>query len=235
MRALPRRAHSLEIVGGAAAVSVARRVLSRAQMHYLPFALKRAHHATLKLLRPLAARNDLTPARFDLLYVLYVKGGTVEPYQFRIAQVLGLCRSTICKMIKAMEKVGLVKRKREIIFDQRRRRVRLTRYGRHCVHQVLKAIRRREIERPLLQSVSFYKCDTRNRRFDFILDLANHVGRVLIGLHDRARSHLYPVPCHTRFQKAKRRPPPRPTPNFREKSLEWFLLNGFFAAERAIS
>jgi DNA-binding MarR family transcriptional regulator len=203
-------------------------------MHQLPFAFKRAHHATLKLLRPLAARNNLTPARFDLLYVLRVKGGTVEPYQFRIAHALGLCRSTICKMIKAMEKAGLVKRSREIIFDQRRRRVRLTAYGRSCIRRVLRAIRRREIEKPLLQSVSFYKCDTRNKRFDFILDIARHVSRVLIGLRDRAQqSDLYPVPYRTQFQTAKRQPPRKR--NFREQAAEWFLLNGFFAAERAIS
>ncbi|MEO7113903.1 MAG: helix-turn-helix domain-containing protein [Polyangiaceae bacterium] len=206
------------------------RALQRA-MHHLPFTFKRAHHATLKLLRPLAARNGLTPARFDLLYVLYMRGGAAEPYQFRIAEVLGLCRSTICKMVSAMEKAGLVQRKREIIFDKRRRRVRLTRYGSRCVHQIMKALRRREIEKPLLQSVTFYQCDTRNKRLDFTRELGNHVRRILIRLRDGAQTHLYPTP--SQFRKAKRQAPPER--NFREQSLEWFLLNGFFAAERAIS
>jgi DNA-binding MarR family transcriptional regulator len=176
------------------------RALAR-RMHHLPFSFKRAHHATLKLLAPIAARAGLTPARFDLLYVLHVKGDTVEPYQFRIAQVLGLCRSTICKMIKAMEKAGLVARNPEMLFDHRRRRVTLTRYGRHCIRLVLKAIRRREVEKPLLQSASFYRCNTHDKRFDFILDLANSVQRVLIGLHGGWVNLVYPVPFHTESQR----------------------------------
>jgi DNA-binding MarR family transcriptional regulator len=184
-------------------------------MHHLTFAFKRTHHASLKLLKPIAARADLTPARFDLLYVLHVKGDVIEPYQYRIAKVLGLCRSTICKMVRAMEKAGLLKRSPEILFDHRRRRVTLTRYGRHCIRLVLKAIRRRVVERPLLQSTTFYKCDTHDKRFDFILDLARSVGRVLIGLRGGWAPELYPVPLHTEFQRRvarERRLPKEPVP-----------------------
>ena len=205
-------------------------------MHQLPFILKRAHHATLSLLRPLAARNDLTPARFDLLYVLHRKGGSVEPYQFRIAQVLGLSRSTICKLVKAMEKAGLVERSREIIFDHRRRRVRLTRYGRRCVRRVLKAIRLREIDRPLLESVSFWKCNTGKERTDFIVDLIGRMRRVLIGLVGFANPEtLYLYPTRVFRQRTKTPPPMRTPPSFRQQSLEWFLLKGFLETERAIS
>jgi DNA-binding MarR family transcriptional regulator len=168
-------------------------------MHHLPFSFKRAHHATLKLLRPIAARNGLTPARFDLLYVLHAKSGEVEPYQFRIAKFLGLCRSTICKMVGAMEKLGLVERSPEYLFDHRRRRVRLTRYGRHCIRLVLKAIRRREVEKPLLESVRFWCCNTLRKRLDFILDLGTHVRRLTHGLHDGANDRIYRIPFHTDF------------------------------------
>jgi DNA-binding MarR family transcriptional regulator len=203
-------------------------------MHELPFAFKRAHHATLRLLRPLAARHHLTPARFDLLYVLHVKGHTIEPYQFRIAEVLGLCRSTICKMITAMEKAGLVERRREVLFDHRRRRVRLTRYGRHCIRRALKAIRRREIEKPLLQSVTFYLCATRNRRFAFIVDLVAHLRRVLRGLRDPAKLLLYPACVRTGSQKIVAPRAPLRTRSLVQQSARWFLLNRFFAAERVI-
>ncbi len=170
-------------------------------MHQLPFAFKRAHHATLKLLHPIAARNGLTPARFDLLYVLNAKSGWGGPYQFHIAQLLGVCRSTICKMVRAMEKIGLVERRREIIFDGRRRRVIITPKGRCCIRRVLKAIRRREIEKPLLDSVAFWSCETRNKRFDFIVDLGHHVGRLLRGLGDRAECRPYPMPSRMEFRK----------------------------------
>ena len=170
-------------------------------MHHLPFSLKRAHHETLKLLAPIAARGDLTPARFDLLYVLHAKGGEVEPYQYRIAEFLGLCRSTICKMVRAMEKAGLIEKSREVLFDHRRRRVTLTRYGRHCIRLVLKAIRRREIEKPLLESTTFYKCNTHDQRFDFILDLTRSVRRVITGLHGGWVNEPYPVPYRMEVQR----------------------------------
>jgi DNA-binding MarR family transcriptional regulator len=162
-------------------------------MHYLPFLFKRAHHATLKLLHPIAARSGLTPARFDLLYVLHAKTGMVPPYQFRVAQLLGLSRSTICKMIKAMEKIGLVQRSPEIVFDRRCRRVKITAYGRRCIRQVLKVMRRREIENPLLVSVSFWNCKTRKQRLDYLRGLGNGVGRVLLGLGDWALFRMYPI------------------------------------------
>jgi DNA-binding MarR family transcriptional regulator len=170
-------------------------------MHQLPFAFKRAHHATLKLLDPIAARNGLTPARFDLLYVLHAKIGWGGPYQFHIAELLGVCRSTVCKMVRAMEKIGLVERRREILFDGRRRRVIITPKGRCCIGRVLKAIRRREIEKPLLDSVAFWNRETRNKRFDFVVDLGNHVRHLLHGLGDRAERRPYPTPLRTEFQK----------------------------------
>ncbi len=169
------------------------RALTR-DMHHLSSSFKRAHHATLKLLTPIAARAGLTPARFDVLYVLHVKGGTIEPYQFRIAQILGLCRSTICKMIKAMEKAGLVQRNPDLHFDHRRRRVTLTSYGSRCIRLVLKAIRRREVEKPLLKAATFYRCDTYARRFDFIVEISDRIQRVLTGLQGGWVNRLYRVP-----------------------------------------
>lgn len=171
-------------------------------MHHLPFAFKRAHRATLKLLSPIAARAGLTPARFDLLHLLHARPSMVEPFQCRIAKLLGLCRSTICKMLKAMEKIGLVQRARDMMVDQRYRRVTITRHGRWCIRRVLKAIRRREVEKPLLKSMSFWNCDTRNKRRDFSVDLAQRIRRLLIGLNDRMfLSNPYPVPMQVAFQK----------------------------------
>ncbi len=112
-------------------------------------------------------------------------------------------------MLKAMESVGLVERAREILLiDQRYRRVTITPHGRWCIRRVLKAIRRREVERPLLQSFYFWNCDTYKKRLDFSLDLANHVGRMLVGLRDRMfLSNPYPVPTHSAFHytRAERR------------------------------
>jgi DNA-binding MarR family transcriptional regulator len=124
-------------------------------MHNLTFVLKRAHHNTLRMLRPIAAKHDLTPARFDLLNILLLRDfhQQVMPYQAAIARALGLCRSTICKMVKALVKAGFVERKVAMWGDQRCQRLKLTPYGRRCLLRILKAIRNRAVERPLLKAL----------------------------------------------------------------------------------
>lgn len=162
-------------------------------MHHLTFVLKRAHHATLKMLRPIAARYDLTPARVDLLNILLVRdfGPAIMPYQAAIARALGLCRSTICKMVVALEKAGFVKRVLALWGDQRCRRIKLTPYGRRCLLRVLKAIRGRVVERPLYNALTRY-ARTRDARTTFIHELDQRAMRLSFALGDRAGQSFYP-------------------------------------------
>jgi len=162
-------------------------------MHYVSFALKRAHHVTLKMLKPIAARHDLTPARFDVLNTLLLrKGGPlVFPQQNHIAKALGLSRSTICKMVRALEEGGLVRRCVDY-FDRRCRRLKLTHYGRRCLLGVLKAIRRREVERPLLRPIFRPWLHSRAQRGKFIYKLAWNLCRFNNGMRDGAEP-AYPT------------------------------------------
>jgi DNA-binding MarR family transcriptional regulator len=162
-------------------------------MHQLTFVLKRAHHATLKMLRPIAAQYDLTPARVDVLNILLVRdfGPTIMPYQAAIARALGLCRSTICKMVVALEKAGFVKRVLALWGDQRCRCVKLTPYGRRCLLRVLKAIRSRAVERPLFNALTRWT-RTRDERTIFMHELDARAMRLSSGLGDRAQQGLYP-------------------------------------------
>lgn len=104
-------------------------------MHTLSFALKRAHLSTLARHKPLAARFDLTPARFDVMVVILERGGGCG--QSDIFLSLGLSPSTVSKMLKAMEARGLVWRA-PTECDLRRRLVGLTRYGLECVRQAIR-------------------------------------------------------------------------------------------------
>ncbi len=112
-------------------------------MHALPFAFKHAHLASLKLLRKFTASEELTPARFDLLYALHVSRGR-RPYQWRLAQTLGVSRATICKMVKGLCRLGFLEI--SATKTRRQRRITVTRYGRKRFARVLKAVRRRKVE-----------------------------------------------------------------------------------------
>ena len=76
-------------------------------MHVLYFGLKRAFHATLKINRPLLDRHAITPARFDLLYVIHLeRWGSLR--QSKLRRVLGVARPTISRMVRSLETLGLL-------------------------------------------------------------------------------------------------------------------------------
>ena len=69
------------------------------------FSLKRAHHASLRFLRPLLAEYGLTPARFDFLSAV-----ELDSMQSGVQRILGLARSTVCEMVARLEELGLISR-----------------------------------------------------------------------------------------------------------------------------
>ena len=93
------------------------------------WAAKRAHHAALKFCRPLLAPYGLTPARFDLLFMLDEKGAVS---QMALRSALGVARATISEMLTALESLGLVARD-NFLPDRRTRSVALTTKGRELV------------------------------------------------------------------------------------------------------
>ena len=165
-------------------------------MHSVTFILKRAHLSTLKILRPVAARHDLTPARVDVLCTLLKTSYAPRfvPFQFGIAERLGLSRSTVCKMIKVLIKGGFVQRTTEWnLGDQRFKELELTRYGRRCLLRVLKALRRRDVDKPLCRALPTLWYPTRENRTKFFFDLFHLARRLILGLHDPADIQLYPL------------------------------------------
>ncbi len=109
-------------------------------MDSLPFAIKRAHLRTVHALRALAVPFGLTPARFDLMYLVH----TGKPHGVRqrgLHERLGLASATVSKMLKRLEELGLLERRTHHA-DRRKKIVQLSREGtkrmRRVVRRVLK-------------------------------------------------------------------------------------------------
>ncbi len=94
------------------------------------FGAKRAFYATLRVARPALAELGLTPARFDLMYALLP---AADQTFFRLRQselrdVLGVSGATVCRMLRSLETLGFIKRRREES-EKRQRIVELTKEG----------------------------------------------------------------------------------------------------------
>ncbi|HEX7664309.1 MAG TPA: MarR family transcriptional regulator [Polyangiaceae bacterium] len=112
-------------------------------MHFLAFAFKRAHYASLRTSRGYAARFGLTPARFDMLYVVKECHGRSQAW---IARMLGLSGVTVSRMLRVLAALGLVERSRSRR-DRRKLTARLTRKGRHRLFGVLSILKSRVLQR----------------------------------------------------------------------------------------
>ena len=91
------------------------------------FGLKRAWHSTLRVTRHAYAAAGLTAARFDLLYWLEPRT-LFPPTQAMVRRALGVSRTTVSRMLKSLEELGLVSRQRDHP-DRRQLTVRLTPQG----------------------------------------------------------------------------------------------------------
>src|SRR5689334_22171797 len=99
------------------------------------FGLKRAHQGTLRFARLALAPFGLTPARFDLLYALHtvpVRG----MLQSLLRRVLGVTAPTVSRMLRSLEGLGLLVRRRSHP-GARQRWVQLTEQGIGAVRRAL--------------------------------------------------------------------------------------------------
>jgi DNA-binding MarR family transcriptional regulator len=99
-------------------------------MHIMFFGLKRAFHGSLRVTRRALATLGLTPARFDMLYIVSKEGSSL--LQRDLQRALGVASATVSRMLASLEELGLVERE---VFDEDHRCqiVALTKAGRRCV------------------------------------------------------------------------------------------------------
>jgi|GEM_PF-1142190 len=101
-------------------------------MHEVAFRLKRAHLRAVEYGKVLAARFGLTPAWFDLLYVVRENVGAGRVLRQReIADALGVSPSTVSKMLNRLVARGLVQR--STAADARVKVVELTALGHDAI------------------------------------------------------------------------------------------------------
>jgi DNA-binding MarR family transcriptional regulator len=114
-------------------------------MHSLSFQLKRAHHRVVAFGKSILRKFGLTPARFDLLYVVYArwefrKRAYDAPAQTDLCRALGVTAATVSRMVGRLERLGIVTRFGSRI-DRRTKQVALTREGldllREAVDEIL--------------------------------------------------------------------------------------------------
>ena len=99
-------------------------------MHAIFFGLKRAWHGSLRVTRHALAALGLTAARFDLLYAI---GKNPIATQRELRLILGVNRTTISRLLGALENLGLLTRTRVQHGDRRTKHVDLTEKGRRRV------------------------------------------------------------------------------------------------------
>jgi len=103
----------------------------------ITFGTKRAFHGFLRATRKQLVEMGLTAARFDLLSVLVRRG----PRELRapgvrqsaIRRMLGVTAPVVTRMVRALERLGLVRRWRERDWDRRQVLVELTEAGERCI------------------------------------------------------------------------------------------------------
>ncbi|HEY6460819.1 MAG TPA: MarR family transcriptional regulator, partial [Polyangiaceae bacterium] len=122
-------------------------------MHTIPFNAKRTFLTFHAQTRRLHASFGLTPARFDLLYAMgrpsrYSMSRQTYALQSDIRKRLGVSASVVSRMLRALERQGLVTRSRPEGWrqDGRQRVVELTAHGAEVMDAacrvVLRSVRR---------------------------------------------------------------------------------------------
>jgi DNA-binding MarR family transcriptional regulator len=113
-------------------------------MHFTFFSVKRLFLCAMhKVQIPMLRRVGLTPARFDVLYILWESRGEMNlgSFQHELWKALGVSRATMCKMTKLLAALGLVKRER---VSHKRVNVTLTKLGYYVMRHALKFLRIRK-------------------------------------------------------------------------------------------
>jgi DNA-binding MarR family transcriptional regulator len=108
-------------------------------MHALAFAAKRAYLRTVELGKFIFGPHGLTPARFDLLYIVDRGLAPQGHPQIAIARQLGCSDANVSRMLASLEELGLVTRVRDLM-DRRRNLVRLTQEGFRVIRQAAEQV-----------------------------------------------------------------------------------------------
>ncbi|MBV9948797.1 MAG: winged helix-turn-helix transcriptional regulator [Myxococcales bacterium] len=158
-------------------------------MHAVVFDTKRVFLSFLRVMRrPLLQWPGLTGARFDMLSGFlngfHERPVAVELRQSELRGKLGVCASVVSRMVRSLEKLGWVARRR----DPRDRRtwwLCLTERGEQVIREA-----RRLLLRSAARLVEDAICGSggrgRDHRFDRLIGITGYLGSLRNGFADRA-------------------------------------------------
>jgi DNA-binding MarR family transcriptional regulator len=108
-------------------------------MNAIFFGCKRAFHGCMHVARQVLRGLGLTPARFDMLTAIGV-GSSYSCTQRALRAALGVSAPTVSRMLRSLEDLGLVMRRKEDYRDRRQVRVRLTELGLKCMRKAQRLV-----------------------------------------------------------------------------------------------
>ena len=115
-------------------------------MNAIYFGAKRVFHGFLRITRKPFQSNELTAARFDLMVVVHkhyssesTKGRAL--FQSEVWRQLGVTPGVVCRMMRSLEELGLIRRRvPERGGDRRQRKVALTEKGHRCFREAYRMV-----------------------------------------------------------------------------------------------
>ena len=159
-------------------------------MNAITFGTKRAFQGFLRVTRLPLLEFGLTAARFDLLWVVFgsERGncGLAGVRQSDIRRRLGVTAPVVTRMLRALERLGLVKRWREDGWDRRQIRVALTERGERCIGQARKVMIR-AVSRMVRMAICFGRHRNADARFRHMATLESYLSRLRAEFGDTAR------------------------------------------------
>jgi DNA-binding MarR family transcriptional regulator len=131
------------------------------------FGTKRAFHGILRIMRKPLGSFGLTAARYDMLYAIV--GGIPKDHigclrlQSELPRRLGVHKSVVSRMLRSLERIGLVARERSV-GDGRTRQVWLTEAGRDRLREAARCLARAS-RRLLCMAICFGRDRDPDQRF----------------------------------------------------------------------
>jgi DNA-binding MarR family transcriptional regulator len=168
-------------------------------MNAIFFASKRVFHSAVRITRESmrAVAPGMTAARFDLMYALtrpgwvHNKVDAGEVRQSELWRTLGVSPPVVARMLRSLEALGWVRRRRPACGDQRQREVTLTEKGRSCIREAYK-LHFRIAERIVYHAICWGKHRDAGARLTHMCNLESYLDSLRRYCRDRARLYFYP-------------------------------------------
>jgi DNA-binding MarR family transcriptional regulator len=161
-------------------------------MNAIYFGAKRAFHGFLRITRKPFESNKITAARFDLMVVVHKHyssdGGKYRPLlQSEVWRELGVTPGVVCRMMRSLERLGLVRRRVPARGgDRRQREVALTERGHQCFREAYR-MTVRWVQRFVYEVICYGKHRDPWERFRHMEELESYLRVLRKYSHDTAK------------------------------------------------